>query len=100
MKNHFLNQRLLVNIWKIYLLTFLVWASLARATPASSDFTATSITAGGAEKANYRLTTRLSAIGPESDKFIEIASTPETVEVNERLNDSSVRKKKKNQARL
>ncbi|WP_257274210.1 endonuclease/exonuclease/phosphatase family protein [Endozoicomonas sp. SESOKO4] len=95
MKNHFLNQRLLVNIWKIYLLTFLVWASLARATPASSDFTATSITAGGAEKANYRLTTRLSAIGPESDKFIEIASTPETVEVNERLNDSSVRKKKK-----
>ncbi len=82
-------------MWKTCLLTFLAWASLAKATPTSTDFTATSFTVGGPEKTNYRLTTRLSAVGPESDKVIEIASTPETVEVIQRLNDSTVRNKKK-----
>lgn len=95
MKNHFLNQRLLVNTWKTCLLTFLTWASPAQATPTSPGYTATSYTAGVPEKTSFRLTTRLSAIGSESEKVIEIASTPETVEVIERLNDSPVRKKKK-----
>ncbi|WP_422411509.1 MULTISPECIES: GTPase domain-containing protein [unclassified Endozoicomonas] len=95
MKNQFLNQRLLVNTWKTCLLTLLTWAFLVWATPTSSDFTTASYTAGGPEKTSYRLTTRLSAIGPESDKVVEIASTPKTVEVIERLNDLPVRKKKK-----
>ncbi|WP_422411511.1 MULTISPECIES: GTPase domain-containing protein [unclassified Endozoicomonas] len=100
MKNRFLNQRLLVNTWKTCLLTFLTWISLEQATPNATGFTTTSITAGVPEKTSFRLTTRLSAIGPESDKVIEITSTPETVVVIESLKDSPARKKKKKSGQI